>query len=109
MRRRRQATAVSATGISDRIASAGVNKTRVRDGSVGSVVAPGTMIAIGTGVLKNLLSFAGRLIRVNGGTQDNATYHAFSTVVSSVMLLEILGNTSMSACLTFEESVHIVF
>ena len=88
MRRRRQATAVSVTGISDRIASAGVNKTRVRDGSVGSVVALGTMIAIGTGALKNLLSSVDRLIRVNGETQDNVTYHAFSTVVSSVDGLE---------------------
>ena len=88
MKRRRQVTAVSATGISDRIASTGVNKIRVRDGSVGSVVALGTMIVTGTGVLKNLLSSTGRLIRVNGGTQDNATYHAFSTVVSSVDGLE---------------------
>ena len=91
MRRRRQATAVSVTGISDRIASAGVNKTRVRDGSVGSVVALGTMIAIGTGALKNLLSSVDRLIRVSGETRDNVTYHAFSTVVSSVDDLEYTG------------------
>ena len=88
MKRRRQAIAVSATGISDRIASTGVNKIRVRDGSVGIAVALGTMIVTGTGVHKNLLSSACKLTQVNGGTQDNATYHAFSTVVSSVDGLE---------------------